>query len=458
MAVAFRCDSSTELGSGHVMRCLSLASRIRKYDPNISFYCQKLPGNVAGLIEKAGFSVRWVENEDFETAPDLKLFVIDHYNLDALTETKFRKKAPVFVIDDLHNRKHDCDYLLDTTYRENKNVYENLVPPTCRMFLGPQYSLLREEFIKTKRNLKNFTKKYDFFVFFGGTDYSGETLRFLNNVETTLKVAVIVGTANSKINEIKNLNPASNIHIYIQPDNVAELLAQSQFYFGSGGTVTWERLYLELNGVVFSVAENQKEINQNLAKLNLQIDGGDAQKADYQTLFKPPSDLLKVPSDFVNYLPEAILKSIFTSDITIGPANPRDSDFLFALRNDDLTRKMSKTSEVIPKEKHEAWFSSKMNSTFDKIYIGLKGDEEFGQFRVDSGGLVNVAVTEKFRGQGLGSMLIRKGIETYARDFLYFGPFKAEIKKENIASVKAFEEAGFVKKIDGDLQVFFCSI
>lgn len=290
MKVGFRVDSSIEIGTGHVMRCLTLANQLKPFNIQSFFICRDLEGSVHSLIQDEGFSVyllrakslgegdlEWYERKweiDVEETRlvlekeklHLRLVILDHYGLDDRWESVLKTSAPkLLVIDDLANRKHYCDYLLDQNYTSSyQKRYEGLIPDFCQPFLGPEYILLRDEFLNTDFYRKQHTGKIEnILVFFGGTDPTGETLKALKALSIfseTVKVNinVIVGSANPRQKEIElYCKCRENMNYYCQVQNISKFMADADLCIGAGGTTTWERCYLGLPSIIIAVADNQ---------------------------------------------------------------------------------------------------------------------------------------------------------------------------------------------------------
>ena len=170
------------------------------------------------------------------------------------------------VIDDLANRRHDCDILLDQNFYLNKDArYAGVVPEHCKMLLGPEHALLREEFYEAKKHLRkrDGTIK-NILVFYGGSDLTNETekaikaLVKLHDEGYTFTADVITGVSNSLREKIKHLCSKYHFfHYYCQVNNMAEFMNKADLMLGAGGSTTWERLYMELPTLVTAVAENQ---------------------------------------------------------------------------------------------------------------------------------------------------------------------------------------------------------
>ncbi|MFJ7732312.1 UDP-2,4-diacetamido-2,4,6-trideoxy-beta-L-altropyranose hydrolase [Lysinibacillus sp. NPDC097231] len=294
MNVFIRVDASFEIGTGHVMRCLTLAHRLEKEGNTIAFICRSAEGDCIDLIEQQGFHVfklpinegslwtyvseQWEidakETIDIIRKNSVEKLIIDHYSIDIKWELMvqpFTKK--IMVIDDLANREHDCDILLDQNFYINMdNRYKGLVPSSTRMLLGPRYALLREEFIEAKKNLKTFNSKIErLFIFFGGSDPTNETEKILYSImplieKYNFEVDVVVGNSNQNKKRIKDISfTHKNINFYCQINNIAEIMAKADLAIGAGGATTWERVFLGLPSIVIAVAKNQVEVAKAVA-------------------------------------------------------------------------------------------------------------------------------------------------------------------------------------------------
>lgn len=282
MNIIFRVDASSTIGTGHVMRCLTLANLLKEKGAKVSFVCADLDGNMIQFIINQGYEVLIISQEIQEDAKDtiealnnreIDLLIVDHYQLDFSWESTVRKELgdiKLMVIDDLANRKHDCDILLDQNYQVNyENRYEALIPERCQKLLGPQNLLLRPEFYKEYKPDKA-SKLRNILVFYGGSDPTSETLKALKALaQIELKQAqvhVVVGLSNDKKDIIKDICSSNDYIYYEQIDYLAELMRESDLSLGAGGVTMWERCYLGLPSIVTIVAENQAESTIATAK------------------------------------------------------------------------------------------------------------------------------------------------------------------------------------------------
>ena len=300
MIAVIRVDASTQIGSGHVMRCLTLAQKLKKEkQAKVYFVMRLLEGNLIKLVMDNGFIVlslpeasvnidllgyaKWLtvtlkqDAKDtidaIKELQDIDLLIVDSYAIDYIWENELRPYVKqIMVIDDLANRKHNCDILLDQNFYLNKEErYKGLVPENCKLYLGPKFALLREEFYKVKENLRKRDGNIkNILVFFGGSDLTNETekaikaIELLNNPDIT--VNVVVGASNKNKEKIKTLcEQKHQFKFYCQVDNMAELMNEADLAIGAGGTTIWERYFMKLPSIVISVADNQTKICEDCA-------------------------------------------------------------------------------------------------------------------------------------------------------------------------------------------------
>ena len=279
MKIAFRVDASSEVGTGHVMRCLTLANELRTLGAASFFICRKKPGDLIEHIKKQGYHVYEISGESdawkyevdqviqiLEKQSDIDWIVVDHYGLDAQWEKIVRPFVhKVMVIDDLADRPHDCDLLLDQNLYQNMNLrYTGLVPVSAKLFLGPSHMLLREEFLSTSKKEEWDGRIEQILVSFGGTDPMNETTKVLRAIEMLDQkpnVDVVIGKSSPNLEEICDYcQDKTWTKVHIQTKEMAKLMAAADLAIGAGGSTVWERFYMRLPSLVIETASNQKEI------------------------------------------------------------------------------------------------------------------------------------------------------------------------------------------------------
>jgi UDP-2,4-diacetamido-2,4,6-trideoxy-beta-L-altropyranose hydrolase len=286
-----RADASVRIGTGHVMRCLTLAKQCRAQGAEVTFFCRQADGDMRNFILQEGFPLHMFPSllESQIEAPEEMLeylkdqpsppdwLIVDHYGIDHQCETKLRLWVKgLFVIDDLANRKHDCDGLLDQNLQPGmEQRYRGLVPDDCQLFMGPSFALLRDEFHEERARLrKRDGQIHKILVSFGGSDPTGESRKafeaLANWPDPSFQVDLIAGAANPDLDWL--VSQAADIaHINVHPysNQMASLMADADLAIGAGGTTTWERLYLGLPCAVVIVADNQRSMTEEAAKHQL---------------------------------------------------------------------------------------------------------------------------------------------------------------------------------------------
>ena len=309
-----RVDSSPEIGIGHMMRCLTLAQELKNNFDKIIFLTQKDSGNFIGTIMKNEFEVIFIPttNNDPNIIKNLitaysenkNFLLIDHYDIGTNFESSLKNIFErIFVIDDLANRKHDCDLLIDQNYYRDLNQrYEKLIQNGTITLLGPKYAIIRPEFRKiNKKTIKKNSQIKKILVSFGGSDPTNECKKVLDalcSIENSkFEIVVVAGIYNHKFEQLKKLyEKYSNIKIYRHVNDLSRLMLNSDLFIGAGGTTTWERFYMGLPSIVTIISDDQKESIEFLSDMGHVINLGLAKnvtsKTYVQTLQKLNSDLI----------------------------------------------------------------------------------------------------------------------------------------------------------------------
>ncbi|MBW4080593.1 UDP-2,4-diacetamido-2,4,6-trideoxy-beta-L-altropyranose hydrolase [Paenibacillus sp. S150] len=294
MNIIFRVDSSYEMGTGHVMRCLTLANELEKEKAKVSFICRDLPGNLINYITDKGYPVfllpfqtdrtnaSWLQvdwqTDAMETAqiliksPPVDCLIIDHYGIDQRWETFIEENVKkIVVIDDLANRPHRCSIVLDQNCSDAEDRYKDLVPKNCVKLVGTRYAIFRPEFRLAKKQLADRDGRINrILVFFGGTDPTHETLKTLQAFQnwsdfptSGMLVDVVVGEMNQDRGSIQQMcGRMPGVTYHCQIDYMAALMGKADLSIGAGGSATWERCYLGLPSLLIITADNQMEITK----------------------------------------------------------------------------------------------------------------------------------------------------------------------------------------------------
>lgn len=299
MKIVIRADASEQIGSGHIMRCLTLAEKLRELGNEIRFICRNFEGNLINFIKKKRFKVYVLKEISLKSQPtniyecltDLwevdaqesieylvkndiaDLIIIDHYAIGNEWESKIRPFVKkIFVIDDLANRSHNCDYILDQNFFRNNDIrYEGLINQDSITLFGSKYALLREEFRNNKKELLEGNIK-KVFVYFGAADTTNETEKVIKALieiaeKFSFRASVVIGYSNPNAKVLKDLcKEYSFIDCFGHTNKMGILMEQADFAIGAGGSTTWERCCIGLPSIVKPVAENQMQPMKELSK------------------------------------------------------------------------------------------------------------------------------------------------------------------------------------------------
>lgn len=295
MKVTFRVDASLFIGSGHVMRCLVLADILKSKGFSVYFACLPQPGDMIAYIRDRGFDVleltpsclqmtpshsadykAWLQRSVEEDANDFlskvdysEWVIVDHYALDHEWESIIIGKlsCAILSIDDL-NREHCSDIILDQNLWPN--ISKRYSDCSATKLLGPEYALLRESF-STLRDSSRDSISNQLLVFFGGTDPTNESEKFILAANEFKRLPfntiLITGRINPRFNALIKLNQNSNVSIYKNLESFDLSLSNSKYAIGASGVSNWERFCLRVPASIVSVAENQVILSNYLSDL-----------------------------------------------------------------------------------------------------------------------------------------------------------------------------------------------
>ena len=320
------------------MRCLTLADALKERGAQIRFICRHLPEHLRDQMSAKGFEfalldtanygvgldelvhAHWLEVDQRKDATDSILalsdgtwdwLIVDHYGLDSRWESMLRKSAKkIFVIDDIADRQHDCDSLLDQNlYLDMESRYTDKVPNACQLMLGPHYALIRPEFRKLHEHVKPRTGKVKrVLIFLGGVDagnFTGRAIDALSVIDLSdLHVDVVIGTQHPCREQIAAACTQRDFNCHIQTDEMAALMEAADLAIGAGGSASWERCCLGLPALVVALADNQINIANTLDFFGACIYVGTTEVASLEimqnaiaSLFNMESKILKLSTN-----------------------------------------------------------------------------------------------------------------------------------------------------------------
>ncbi|PTU32371.1 UDP-2,4-diacetamido-2,4,6-trideoxy-beta-L-altropyranose hydrolase [Stenotrophobium rhamnosiphilum] len=490
MRIAIRVDASVSIGTGHVVRCATLAKALLKQDQGVelSFICRELPGDLVNWLRTQGFVVHALPTpndvaESWNSIPEqidanqtadvlkkagyeLDWLIVDHYGLSATWEQALRISAgQIMVIDDLADRKHDADILLDQNFFQTiERRYQGLLPAKCRQLLGPRYALLRDEFSALRKLEKSVCKgARKIVISFGGSDASNETTKALDALNLVgledIEVDVIVGASNLHRDQIASRCAADvRMRFHCQTDQIANIFWNADLSIGAGGTTTWERSALRLPSIVISIAENQEKISEDLAKTGAILYLGRSQDVTVETLSHIISTALHCPellyalSDHSGRIVDGkgakrVALHMLGEGISLRRATAADALATYEWRNSPEVRRYSGNGQEIQRVDHERWFLALLSDPNRALLIGEIDGRAIGVLRFDdlmsTETTVSIYLVPTELSKGYGPLLLRAGQRWLTAEYPKLRWIIAKIHVDNTPSVAAFTEAGY---------------
>lgn len=499
MKVVIRADASFKIGAGHVTRCITLAEALRSRGADCHFICRNLSGNLVNSLRKQGFAVSLLphihqnrlQNNEADDVDLLGLnweddldqtkskvedttidwLIVDHYALDSRWESAMRRYCrKIMVIDDLANRNHDCDLLLDQNLvAEFDNRYDQIIPTNCVRLLGPQYALLQSQYAHFRKDVSpRLPPVRRIFVYFGGSDSGGLTERIifsfleLRRSEITLDVVINpdVPHANAIREQVSNY---PNVLIHANLPSLAHLMLKADLSIGAAGATTWERCCLGLPSIVVTLASNQRpiaselnrrgivrwlgeasEISDSSFKLSLRDAIDDQDLTDWSMRCMDVVDGLGV--DRV----AAIISLNSNTSISARAAHLNDEALILSWANDPLVRLNAFNPQQIDSASHNLWFRRRLGDpNYCRLYV-IETIEKLpiGQVRFERVGdewEIHYLLAAVARGRKLGKKILQCAL-LELRGNLSSAKLYGRVKQSNIASQRVFESLNFLRE------------
>ena len=480
-----RVDGSRSIGHGHVTRCLTLAAGLRERGIAPEFVCRDLEQSLESRIRSRGLPIAflqsgqssWTWAEDAAAtqralgpaAGDVAWLIVDHYELDARWEQAMRPwTTRVMVVDDMANRPHDADVLLDQNLvADAERRYDGLVSDRCVRLLGPEWALLTPEYADAHARMPARAGRIGrVLVSFGGADADGVTTRVVESLlrldADDLRVDVVVSAASPQLPRLRALaDKAPAIRVMTDVPNLASLLAESDFAIGACGATSWERLAMGVPSGMLTLAENQRPIAKELDRRGLARWLGDAGEVSDAAIDAALSDVIgrdlderwsRACLETVDGLGLVRTLSVLTSDartpLIARGAGPADEARILAWANDRGTRATAFNPAPIDSATHRGWFRRRLRNLdgCEFSIVETPDGVPVGQVRLErqeqGDWEVHYLVAPAFRGRGLGRNLLEAGLKRFAAR-RGAGTVVGRVKSTNTASCRIFEALGF---------------
>ena len=491
MKITFRTDSSLQIGSGHVMRCLNLADSLKNNGLQVTFSCIEHEGNLLSRIRDRGYIVNvmppgkgsikdeelpylyWLgktEKEDAEEFCRLNkladVVIVDHYALGSIWEqyVKNTLHCVIIAIDDLV-RDHSANVVFDQTLNRDPSEY------TCqnRAFTGIKYSILSPDFSRYREHAldrSSLSTPPRVLVSFGGVDLPNASLAVVKELvkDTKFHITVLLSKISPSYAEVVSFcNQHSQVKHLDFVTHMAELMHHHDIAIGAPGGSSWERMCMGLPTVLIPIAENQKNnciaLAQSGVAVSISLDTIDT---------KLSSAIEELMCDWNGFRNRAIKlcdgsgvyritneilrlgeSDIKPNSVDLVPAQLADVDLVYQWQILPETRKYALNSSPPSYAEHCSWMQSKLDSPSDHFFLikGYVSEDRYGVVRIDrikqSSYLVSIFLDPKFHGQGFALAALQQ-LDCYFPNYT----LHATILPENAASQRLFERAGYRKISD----------
>lgn len=267
--ILFRTDASSTIGTGHVMRDLVLAKQF----PNdeVMFATRALKNNLNKKIKASGYELKRLKSNELEEfvlmvkSLKIDMVIIDHYGIDYTFEKELKKRTGVkiMVLDDTYE-KHHCDILLNHNIYADETRYKGLVPPSCELRCGEEFTLLRDEFYQAKEQKKESSSStVKLFLAMGGADTAELNIPILEalNEFKDIHTYVVTTSANKNLKQLKSyVKGKKNITLHVDSEEIAMIMAKTQMAIITPSVTLNEANFMELLFIPIQTADNQKEM------------------------------------------------------------------------------------------------------------------------------------------------------------------------------------------------------
>ncbi len=492
--IVIRVDASNTMGSGHIMRCLTLANALSEQGCRSHFIVRHLPASLEDLIKQSGHECTRLPRADstpdelphsewlgVSQADDAKAtaqfivqldskpdwLIVDHYALDIRWETLLRPLiCRLMVIDDLADRHHDCDVLLDQNeYLDKASRYRELIPTHTPLALGARFALLRPEFKRLHTQVATRQGPVrNILIFFGGMDthnYTAKVLSILPEVliqlESSVEINVIIGSEHPDREYITRICDEQSYNLHIQTTKMAELMAAADMAIGAGGSASWERCSVGLPSLAFAVAHNQIQLTEDACLSGVlespAVDWNSASsiKVAISAMIMNPLGRQRISQLGLAMVDgrgvDRILRLMDFHSCTLRKACQDDSEFIWNWRNHEKIRNVSRNQEVIPWENHKIWFDNTLKSHDRLLLIGEMHSLPIAVLRFDLINLqraeISIFLDPESSIQGMAVELINAAEHHAKLFFSGLNEIVAVVLADNHASHALFHHAGF---------------
>ncbi|MEE1877670.1 UDP-2,4-diacetamido-2,4,6-trideoxy-beta-L-altropyranose hydrolase [Altererythrobacter litoralis] len=511
--IVFRADASIKIGSGHVMRCLTLADALAAEGCVCHFLCRDLPGNMMARIAGRGYGVTALpaptpdEERSLKSAgpasPDASWtdvplkdeiaqsreaitrltpdrVIVDHYALDARWETEAVPRGiPVMAIDDLADRTHVCDILLDQNLGRSEADYDGLVPGSALRLIGPKFALLRPEFAAARPvslARREEPHLHHVMISMGGMDADDTTSQLLDALTVMakgaglpegLELSVVMGNMAPHLKSVqaRAASMPCPCNVEVNVEDMAALMSSVDLAIGAAGSTSWERCCLGLPSLLLVLADNQRPNADALVNSGAAILLGDSRQEDWSMILQghlqrdATHNRLREMSLAAAKLADGggaarVLAQIRLRWNQMRPADLNDIDLIWNWRYGNHAERFYRSPHVPDLGAHTSWMVKALSDPLRDLRIFCHAGQPAAHIRFDIApqdpavAEISICLSGDLRGQGIGQRALGMAIMDPPPGVRLL---HAEVHRDNVASVRIFEKLGFRQvAADGD--------
>ena len=467
MKLLVRADASPRIGTGHVMRCLSLVQGLRPSDGAAMLVAAEITAALEPRLQfanvgltrlnvKAGSPADAEQTVKIAREINASWIVVDGYQFGAEYQRQLKDAGfrVLFADDYGHAKNYSADLVLNQNLHANAGAYVQREAGT-RLLLGNRYTLLRREFQKLKDGPRKIPARASrVLVTLGGADPDNVTSKIIKALSTLpgVEAVVVVGGSNSHLPELRTLiaHSPTPIELVVDAQNMPTLMQHADVAIAAGGTTSWELAFMGLPTLMLVLADNQREVADGLSAAQV------VRKTKPETIAKDLAELLadagarKRMSERGRQLVDGlgasrVVTAMRAGELTVRRVQPDDCRQIWEWSNDPEVRAVSLSKDSIPWETHVKWFSARVNSPTCFFYVGSDHETLIGQIRFDlkdAEATLSISLSKEARGHGYGPALIVRGSQQLFADS-DATLIRAYVNPENTVSLRAFEKAGY---------------
>jgi UDP-2,4-diacetamido-2,4,6-trideoxy-beta-L-altropyranose hydrolase len=297
MKVAIRVDASAGIGSGHVFRCINIATELRRFGHLVVFFMRENPESLSERVRDSGFKVVNVPALNLEDSSnpfaldaerDAKHFInlcsglmvdwvlVDHYGANVSWETLVAERFPTMAIDDFSDRPHKTQIVINPNLLSA--AHESLFARNSK----DSTTVTGVDFIPISPNSSYphfsdpnvYSANQPISIYFGASDSFGLTHKvakvLLQDLKLPNSIHVLVGLNSRSRREILDLAEThANLLVHNFTDDLGSIFSVAPISIGAGGSTVWERLLYQNHCLVFAIADNQVALSESLSSLGV---------------------------------------------------------------------------------------------------------------------------------------------------------------------------------------------